>query len=696
MSKLVVEVRFHDGRYHGVGEGFPSPARLFQALVAGVSDGAYPPKEQEALEWLERQDPPTVALPRFRLGQALTMYVPHNDADAKDIEDIRAKKTQQPWFFDGDVPFVYCWDFNDDERDKADGVCRAALGLYQFGRGIDQAYANARVVEDAAAETFFARYPGDVLVPRAGGQAKVVSVPQKGSLASLVRRHTETLARIQHNDGGDLFVQPSKARFDRVAYDGAERWLHFEISRADGTGFLAWPLDRANELVKKVRQAARERLDRAFGVEEGQRRLPMHSERAAPLDERLRILPLPSRGHDETNPSIRRVVVGVPLSMPRADAEWLLSALAIDEAPLVVAQDASMWERYTRASATWQTVTPAILAPRRRLEPATRETKNGEGRRREEQNARTAVLLALRQAGIKGVPVQVDVQREPWEKRGKRAEVFAQGTRFEKEKAWHVRITFAHPVAGPVVIGDGRFAGLGLMAPPLRERAAKRVDRDDVVVLRIDAGLAENASSTDVVGAFRRALMARTQERLGGMPLPGWLTGHLSNGEAVRDERGRLRLVADLDRQRLLALVPLSSMGERAGHRDEVVMALSTMRELKAGSCGRLLLRRVGLDDDDVLFTSGRQWHTVNDYLVNRHDRGRDLHALVVSDVRAECARRGLPIPHVDVLSTSAVKGTGVFAKLKLTFGVDVAGPILLGRSRMLGGGLLRRHPEST
>ena len=184
--------------------------------------------------------------------------------------------------------------------------------------------------------------------------------------------------------------------------------------------------------------------------------------------------------------------------------------------------------------------------------------------------------------------------------------------------------------------------------------------------------------------------MSRTQDQLGNKALPAWLTGHLWNGEPVRDERGRLRLIADLERQRLLTLVPMFSMGERAEHRDEVITALSTMRELKAGAGGRLLLRRVALEEHDVLFASGRRWTSVNDYLVNRHDHGRDLHALIVNDVSAECARRGLPIPHVDVLSTSVVKGVGIFAKLDLTFAVEVAGPILLGRNRMLGGGLFR------
>src|SRR5690606_14609426 len=113
------------------------------------------------------------------------------------------------------------------------------------------------------------------------------------------------------------------------------------------------------------------------------------------------------------------------------------------------------------------------------------------------------------------------------------------------------------------------------------------------------------ASSSGIADAFRRALMARAQERLGNKALPAWLTGHLPNGETVRDDRSRLRLVADLERQRLIALIPVFSMRESAEHRDDVIDALSTMRELKAGAGGRLLLRRRSLDDHDVLFARG-------------------------------------------------------------------------------------------
>ena len=54
-------------------------------------------------------------------------------------------------------------------------------------------------------------------------------------------------------------------------------------------------------------------------------------------------------------------------------------------------------------------------------------------------------------------------KREPLDRQGSRAEQFAWGTRFAKEALWHASITFAERVKGPLLLGDGRFVGLGLM-----------------------------------------------------------------------------------------------------------------------------------------------------------------------------------------------------------------------------------------
>jgi CRISPR-associated protein Csb2 len=63
--------------------------------------------------------------------------------------------------------------------------------------------------------------------------------------------------------------------------------------------------------------------------------------------------------------------------------------------------------------------------------------------------------------------LDVVVQREPFQSHGARAEVFAPATRFAKERLWHVAIKFAEPVQGPLVLGDGRFLGLGVLAPTM-------------------------------------------------------------------------------------------------------------------------------------------------------------------------------------------------------------------------------------
>ncbi len=60
---LLLSVRFHDGRYHGTGDWPPSPARLFQALVAAAAKPSLDDASRDALAWLERQAPPTLAAP---------------------------------------------------------------------------------------------------------------------------------------------------------------------------------------------------------------------------------------------------------------------------------------------------------------------------------------------------------------------------------------------------------------------------------------------------------------------------------------------------------------------------------------------------------------------------------------------------------------------------------------------------------
>ena len=108
----------------------------------------------------------------------------------------------------------------------------------------------------------------------------------------------------------------------------------------------------------------------------------------------------------------------------------------------------------------WRTITPAALPIRRRY-----GRLKGKERAANEEDSAHAVKQALRHANIRVQVETMHVQREPFEAKGARADAFAHGTRFPPPKLWHVKIAFSTTVHGPLIIGDGRYLGLGLMAP---------------------------------------------------------------------------------------------------------------------------------------------------------------------------------------------------------------------------------------
>jgi CRISPR-associated protein Csb2 len=115
---LLLFVRSHDGRYHGRPEWPPSPARLFQALVAGAAKGNELDKEdRDALGWLEQLVPPIIVAPTVRAGNGFRNYVPNNDLDAvggdpRRVSEIRAPKFIKPLLFDARMPLLYAWQFD--------------------------------------------------------------------------------------------------------------------------------------------------------------------------------------------------------------------------------------------------------------------------------------------------------------------------------------------------------------------------------------------------------------------------------------------------------------------------------------------------------------------------------------------------------------------------------------------------------
>jgi CRISPR-associated protein Csb2 len=451
------------------------------------------------LEWLEELAPPVIGAPHMTLGMTIPMhFVPNNDLDAHGGHASKLGRTRtafkvwKPKLFDQEARFLYAWAFDetDGASDSAQLVCHYADRMYQLGRGIDLAWATGEVTEPQKLEELLIDYRGVVYQPGGGRDGTVLACPQKGSLQSLKVRYAAMSGRFTARGQGRAvklqFAQAPKPRFAPTAYGSAPNRRVFELrtptSQAD---FAAWPLTRISDLVVGIRDRVVAKLKTALPEQESQIEKCLVGRKAdgrddAPKAARVRILPLPSIGHGHADHAIRRVLVEVPaLSLVSpGDVYWAFSGLdipapAASESVLVPSDDLSMLGHYgigEQVYRLWRTVTPVVLpesAARRRIDPLRRaaEAKPGSERAVEQVRAAAAVVQALRHAEILARVDTIRVQREPFESKGERAQGFAPGTRFAKERLWHVEIAFHEPLTGPLVIGDGRYYGLGLMAP---------------------------------------------------------------------------------------------------------------------------------------------------------------------------------------------------------------------------------------
>ncbi len=725
---LLIAVRFHDGRYHGQPEWPPAPARLFQALVAAAAKGATLDEiDKDALEWLERLDAPLILVPPARKGQTFANFVPNNDLDAKDgdparVAEIRAAKRICPRLFDQDAQLLYLWQFASEDT-HARVIADLTNRLYQLGRGIDMAFATAETLDAERAAACLAEYRGAIYRPCTSGSGEALACPQPGSLKSLQERFKAMGGRFQvHRVGrtvGQTFSQPPKPRFRQVVYDSPPVQLVFELRARTRTGeFFAWPLDEIVRLVETVRDSAAKALSDALPDQRACIERVFIGRGASEADKgcRIRILPLPSIGHVHAERSIRRLLVEVPPDCPLAarDIAWAFTAWVPHDGETgeptgwqLVEIEAQAGERYAKmpshygigseAFRRWRTVTPAALpasAGRRRIDPARirEEAKSGCERADEESRAAAAVCQALRHSAIVTPAHTIRVQREPFEAKGARAEAFAPGTRFSRHALWHVEIAFAAPVSGPLVIGDGRYLGLGIMTPVKAAPA-------------IHAYASSTAMSADLApqlaGALRRAVMARVRDALGKGPdegLPLFFSGHETDGRpANREHHAHLFFAVEPGPSaRLLILAPHIVLrrapdGKEAAQLRTLDMALAGFSSLKAGSAGILeLAPLLELQPGHPLLGPARTWEGRTPYCPTRHaSRGKDAAAALISDVITECRRRGLPQPGVEIVGCAAgPKGGHVSAHLRLDFAVAVEGPVLLGRDSHMGGGL--------
>ncbi len=478
MTHLCITVRWLDDRYHGLlgregpPEWPPSPYRLFQALVAGVArHGKLDSEVGKSLGWLESLPAPLIIAPHSCDGQIVTRFVPNNDGDKEpDRQKRLTGKTSRPTILLGLPEVHYLWPISEVVPEVI-GAIQAARFLSCLGWGIDMAYGDGQVFDvDGVGGLQGIRW-----IPKPGTfrENGLLRVPKKGSMKDLMNAHQSALSRIDH--GKPLRTVEKPAAFDRVFYasselsigrpcavfalrtdsDDAYRHSHAQLIHIAGMTRCA--------AIKMMKELPPEGI--ANPDEWIKSFVAGHRPESQNDHKQLSYIPLPSIGHEHADAMIRRVMIIAPFGFDselrhlagQLDGEQLQREAGGDGPILDRLRSDGVTRQYLGSSKVWGSVTPVILP--------------GHDDRKPEKTIKL-IERALAQSGIE-LGCQFTWGALPNFKnclpayklgRNDRGPGCFRPDHLKGLSAVHLRITFEHPVAGPLTIGAGRHCGLGVMA----------------------------------------------------------------------------------------------------------------------------------------------------------------------------------------------------------------------------------------
>jgi CRISPR-associated protein Csb2 len=484
---LVVTVELLTGSYEaadaqdrGLPEWPPHPARLFCALVASARSGG----DRAALEWLERQAQPVVQAGRTATVQQRSGYVVTNEVIAgagsqtfpARTNGLRSRVRSAPeqtrvrFVWEQAQPDAATVQVLDDLARRVPYLGRSAGvalvsaaasdttdGMNLANEGPDRAAEGD--VSDAGAWAVFE--PCDVMdadaalrVPYPGYLTELDAQYESGRPAwEVSRSHGYRLRRPATADSDpavpsaytDLvafrfaglrpegrlaarFTEAMRSRVLRGAGDGAPAVLHGH--GADGrphVAFLALP-DVGGEKARG-RYADGHLLGLAVAVPElpgEQRRAVLRGVLGLRTDETTVELPVPGIG-----------------------------TVQLDYQPGLYRPWGASPQRWRRGSTTWVSATPVVLD-------------------RYPKRAGQDVEEILRSCRMIGLPDPVDVQvsTEPLMAGAVRMRPIDLPQQIRGRLFRHVALTFDRTVSGPVLLGAGRYLGVGLLAPVPQEQVA--------------------------------------------------------------------------------------------------------------------------------------------------------------------------------------------------------------------------------
>jgi CRISPR-associated protein Csb2 len=478
MTHLCITVRWLDNRYHGLlnrqgpPEWPPSPFRLFQALVAGAARyGKLGAEVGRSLEWLQSLPAPLIVAPRSYHGQIVRRFVPNNDGDKEpDRQKRLTEKTSRPTILLGIPEIHYLWPIAGATAELL-GVIEAAHCLTCLGWGIDMAYGSGRLlgVGGIGGLHGIRWFPK----PNAIRDDGLLRVPIGGSMIDLLNAHKSALNRIEH--GKPLRTVEKPRVFDRVFYASAEQPIcrPYEVFalRTTNDDSYRYPHAKLIHIAGMIRSASIKAM-KAFppeGIANADEWVKSFVRGLKPegADEHKQFsyVPLPSIGHRHADAMIRRVMITGPFGCEdelrhlasQLDGEQLQPEGGGQGPVLDRIRPDSVTRQYLVPSKVWASVTPVILP--------------GHDDHKSEKTIKL-IERALVQSGIEqgcrytwGVlPNFNNCLAAHNLNRNSSTNGYFRPGHLTGLTAVQMRVTFEHPVAGPLTIGAGRHCGLGVFA----------------------------------------------------------------------------------------------------------------------------------------------------------------------------------------------------------------------------------------